>query len=279
VTGDQPATPAPDWAATSGDIWARRWRDTDAALEPLSPHLLSTIVGNAPAGPFRAFEIGCGPGSTTTAVADACPGATIIACDISPALAAIAEQRTAGRRNVRVVTGDAEAIASSEGPFDLIFSRHGIMFFADPVRAFRALRNAANPGAALVFSCFQNWDLNPWASEVAAAAAGRVLPKPGREPSGFAFADPDYVREIFRSSGWANAEPEAVEFQYVAAEGPDEALSFVTELGPASRILQAMPEEERGDATERMRAVVDSHFNGTAVVFPAAAWIWRATAA
>ena len=275
------AAAVPEWATTSGDIWARRWRDTDAALEGLSPHLLAAIAAAAPSGPFKAFEIGCGPGSTTMDVADACPEAEIIACDISPALAAVAEQRTSDRRNVHVALGDAEDVASSQGPFDLFFSRHGVMFFPDPVRAFRTFRNVANPAGSLVFSCFQSWDSNPWASQLACAAAGRVLPPPGREPSGFAFAEPDYVLEILSSSGWLHAEPRAVAFRYVAGEGEDaveKASSVLSDIGPASRITQSLPEEERSAARDRMRGVIEQHFDGAAVTFPAAAWIWRAKA-
>jgi SAM-dependent methyltransferase len=270
-----------DWASASGDIWARRWRDTDLALAALSLPLRSAIVDRAPAAEFEAFEIGCGPGSTTIEVADSCPRAAILACDISPSLAAIAQERAVGHGRIRVVVGDAEQVASEQGPFDLLFSRHGVMFFGDPVRAFGALRRAANPGAAFVFSCFQAWDSNPWASELANAAANRIQPAPGREPSGFAFADPDHVLSILNASGWAEGAPEAVAFDYVAAEGEDaveRALSFMAELGPASRVLQSLRETERGAASERMRRVIERQFDGSAVIFPAAAWIWRAAA-
>jgi SAM-dependent methyltransferase len=279
--GDSPAA-VPEWATTSGDVWARRWRDTDAALDGLSPHLLAAIAAVAPATPFTAFEVGCGPGTTTIAVAERWSDAAITACDISPSLARIAKHRTAALDNVRILTGDAEALAAGEGPFDLFYSRHGVMFFPDPVTAFAALRATAKPGAALVFSCFQGWSVNPWASEVADAAAGRALPAPGREPSGFAFADPEYVQSILDASHWAEAVPEPVHFRYIAGRGDaavDESLAFFAELRPASRVLQSLPEPERPAAIDRMRAVLERYRDGDAVVFPAAAWIWTATAA
>ena len=273
------ASLAPQWATTSGDVWARRWRDTDAGLAGLSPHLLKAITRCAPTGPFSAFEVGCGAGSTAMAIAESCPDAKITACDISAALVQVAQKRTATSPGIRVLLGDAEALGPCEGPFDLIFSRHGVMFFADSVGAFRSLRRAANPGASLIFSCFRDWASNPWASELASAAAGNALPAPGRESGGFAFADPDYVLEILSSSGWAEAEPQAVDFQYVAAEGDaavEHAFSFFAEIGPASRIVQSLPEGERAGALERMRSVIENQFDGAAVAFPAAAWIWRA---
>lgn len=273
------APPSSQWAAASGDAWARRWKDTDAALDALSPFLLGSVAASVPDGQFSAFEVGCGPGTTTLALADAFPGAEITACDISRSLVEIARERTGDRNPIRVVLGDAEAFASSNGTFDLIYSRHGVMFFDEPVRAFAAFRSAANRGAALTFTCFQSWDLNPWASELAEAAAGHELPKPGREPGGFAFADPDYVRQIVTSSGWAAAEVQPIPFDYFAGATPEGALAFLSELGPASRVFQSLPDEDRPGAVERMRAIIDAHCSESGVVFPAAAWLWRAKGA
>lgn len=268
---------ASDWATANGDIWAERWPETDRALAGLSPHLLSAVLHAAPAEGFRAFEVGCGAGSTSLALAEARPDAAIIACDLSPALSRLAKERTVGRPGVRVVTGDAQLLAPREGQFDLFYSRHGVMFFPDPVQAFSALREAANPHAALVFSCFQDWTANPWASELASAAADRTLPPPGREPSGFAFAEPAYVKGILGSSGWEATEPRPVSFDYVAGD-TEEALSLLSAIGPASSVLRALPEEQRQAARQRMGGIVEAHFDGNAVTFPAAAWIWSSRA-
>lgn len=275
------ATGVLQWSTKSGSVWARRWRDTDRGLAGLSPHLLSTVESCAPGRPFRAFDVGCGPGTTTLEVAVACPEAEIIACDVSSDLAAIARERSSGIPRIRIVEGDAEDLAGSEGPFDLFFSRHGVMFFPDPVGAFRRLRAAANPGAAMVFSCFQDWELNPWASELTMAAAGKPLPPPGREPSGFAFSEPAYVREILEASGWTDANPRDVRFDYVAGDGPDpvgSALSLFGELGPASRLIESLSDDDRGAALERMRRIIERHQPNGKVIFPAAAWVWSAKA-
>lgn len=271
-----------DWASKSGDQWAARWRDTGRALAPVGAALNAAVVEAAPDRPFDAFDIGCGAGDSSLALAASRPDARIIGADLSPALIEIAKERASTRVLATFVVGDAVATAQRDGPFDLFLSRHGVMFFDDPTAAFRSLRGAAREGASLVFSCFQGWDANPWASELASAAAGRELPPPGREPSGFAFADPTYVTGLLESGGWAVRRPRAVAFDYVAGEGEgavEQALDFLTAIGPASAVLRDLPAQDRPAAAERMREVIARHSSDGKVRFPAAAWIWTAAPA
>ena len=83
------------------------------------------------------------------------------------------------------------------------------------------------------------------------------------------------------SAGWTDVEWRAVPFRYVAAGGDEavaEALSFLGEIGPASRVFRELPEHERGGAMDRMRAVIERHFDGATVEFAADAWIYSAGA-
>lgn len=269
---------SPQWATVTGDIWAERWRELERGLAGVAEQLDRSILAAAPPGPFRALDIGCGAGSTSLALASARPDATIIACDLSPSLAKVAEGRLAGT-SARVVPGDAVQIAADEAPFNLLFSRHGVMFFADPVAAFSVIRRAACPGAALVFSCFENWAANSWASDLASAAAGQRVDPPGREPGGFAFADDDYVRSILESAGWIDAARQSIPFRYVAGSGVGavpQALSLLCAVGPASIVLRDLDGDDRDQAVERMRAVIERHFDGSSVAFPAVASLWTA---
>jgi ubiquinone/menaquinone biosynthesis C-methylase UbiE len=272
---------SPDWSGASGDAWAMRWQETDRALRPLAEVLDAAILAAAPPGPFRALDIGCGPGSTSLALAAARPDSTIVGCDLSPALVELAAKRAHGLPNVRFHVGDAQSIAAAERPFDLFLSRHGVMFFEDPRQAFATFRAAATVQGRLVFSCFQDWQANPWASELAMAAAGKRVPAPGREPSGFAFAEVDYVAEIVASAGWAELEHRPVNFGYVAGEGPgasEEALAFLSEVGPASRLMRGCDDGDRPAASARMRQLIERYRKEERVEFPAAAWLWSAKA-
>ncbi|MET0307382.1 MAG: class I SAM-dependent methyltransferase [Sphingomonas sp.] len=270
-----------DWQGAVGDVWAEEAQRTDRSFEGLAPALNAAIVAAAPAGPIDALDIGCGAGITSIAFADARPDARITGIDISPNLVTLARARLEGRRNLAFVVGDAVQEAPRHGPAQLLFSRHGVMFFLDPVAAFAALHAAAAPGARLIFSCFRAIDRNPWAALVATAAGS--APAPGRPdmPGPFAFADPALVTPILTAAGWNGVTCAPVDYAYRAGQGDDpvaDAVAFFTRIGPTARLLHDMPAGERPATLARVEAVLAEHRSGDTVEFPAAAWIWSAHA-
>lgn len=175
------------------------------------------------------------------------------------------------------VHGDAVAGASKCAPVDLYVSRHGVMFFDDPVAAFTTFRNAASPGCRIIFSCFRDWTLNGFAYEMT-RISDNVAPIAGA-PGPFAFADKDKVARILTDSGWKNAEAEAVDISYIAGEGDDpvgDAVSFMLRIGPASRAIADAAEDQRPELIDELRRICEEHRQGDRVLFPAAAWIWSA---
>jgi SAM-dependent methyltransferase len=261
-----------EWEGGVGRTWAAEWQRTDRSFAPLTARLLEAIAalpGNT------IVDIGCGAGELSLALAQARPQADVTGLDISPDLVEVASRRAEGLANCTFVLGDAATAQPASAAPDLYVSRHGVMFFADPVAAFAHLAEVAAPGAALCFSCFRSATENPWASGIA-----RLLPgsPPGDPlaPGPFAFADPDRVRTILASAGWGKPTVDAVDFRYIAGSGPRaaaEACDFFSRIGPAARAMREMPEPERDSFRERLRGFVAEHSANGEVAFPAAAWI------
>ena len=164
-------TEARDWIGRVGGTWASEWQRTDRSFGDLARRLDAAILDLAPET-GRALDIGCGAGATSLALAAARPRLAITGVDLSPAQLTVARQRAAGHANLDFVEGDVLAVATKRAPIDQFVSRHGVMFFADPVAAFAALHAAAAPSAPLVFTCFRTMAENRWASEIAAAVTG-----------------------------------------------------------------------------------------------------------
>jgi len=275
-------TDADQWRGRVGEVWAEEWRRTDRSFAGLAPLLDAAILAVAPER-SAALDVGCGAGTTGLALAAARPGLRVTGVDLSAELVAVAAERAAAVPNFDAEVADVSAPSASlvARRFDLAVSRHGVMFFADPVAGLSAIRRLLEPGARLVFSCFQSPARNAWATELGPAVAGTLPALSGHAPGPFAFADPDRVAALLDAAGWTHAEVHAAEWRYVAGEGADpvaDALGFATRIGPAARALAEVPAGERDAAFARLRAALDRRRTGTTVDFPAAAWIWTARA-
>ncbi|MBY8827282.1 class I SAM-dependent methyltransferase [Hephaestia mangrovi] len=273
-------TEARDWTGRVGDVWAAEWQRTDRSFGDLAVRLDAAISAAAPdAG--RALDIGCGAGSTSLALARARPQLAVTGADLSPALLAVARQRAASLANLEFVEGDVLATAARRRPIDLMVSRHGVMFFADPVAAFAAFHAAAAPGARLVFTCFRSPAENAWTQDVAVAVTGSPPQPRGTAPGPYAFADRDRVATILASAGWSAAEAQAVDYLHRTGAGDDpvaDSLAYFQRIGSMAPILREMPPAQRAVALDAIAAVCARYRHGDAVDFPAAAWLWSARA-
>lgn len=301
-------TTVADWSGRLGEVWAEEWPRTERALSGLAPALERAILAVAPER-GRFLDIGCGVGSTGLAIARARPKAHVTGVDLATDLVAIARRRSAGIPNAMFAAADVLELLGrshachpglepgsrfvSDGQhsgipgrargddqkkpeFDLFFSRHGVMFFADPVAAFRAFQSAATPGAPLVFTCFAAAADNPWATLVTEPPA----PAAGYAPGPFAFADAEVTRAILEAAGWTIA-VERVEFTYRAGEGDDpvaDALAFLTRIGPAASAMRDAAPQEREALRARLTEQLERRRRGSAIDFPAVAWLWTARA-
>ena len=267
---------ATEWEGQTGEAWAAEWRRTDRTLAPLNEALLARAL------PFegrRILDVGCGAGATSFAFADALPGAEVTGLDLSAALVDAARARTEGRANVRFVQGDAALWSPDDGRFEMIVSRHGIMFFADAVAAFTHL-HALAPRGRLLFSCFRAAAENEWMAAMRALIARHApealaLPEPAAGP--FALADPARIEDILRGAGFAPPVIEPFDFDFIAGAGPDplaDAIAYFRRIGPMARLLAAMESESAKAAfLVDLKAVAATRLRADGVVFRAAAWI------
>lgn len=276
-------TDTSEWRGRVGDAWAEEWRRTDRALAPVQQALLDTLLPLLPPN-SAVLDIGCGAGGTSLALAEARPDAQVTGLDLSEALVATARDRAQGR--VTFAVGDASTWVSANGHrFDALMSRHGVMFFDDPVAAFAHMRGLAEPGAPLVFSCFRSLDENRWVAELVPIVARfapeqAAAPPPAQGP--FAFADPDRVRAILADSGFVSADIVSLDLDFVVGEGDDpvaEALTYFRRIGPFAAMLRDLEAGDRDTALAMAAEVAADHLRGNRIVFPAAVWIVSCTSA
>jgi len=273
-------TGARDWRGDVGDVWAREWRRTDRSLAPVNPALIAEATARlAGLDAPRILDIGCGAGATSLALAAALPEARIMGIDLSASLVAAARERAGERPHLDFEVGDASSWTSDRAGFDLIVSRHGVMFFDDPVAAFRHLRTLLRPGGSLLFSCFRARGENEWISAARPlferfAPEALTAPEPAVGP--FAFADPDRIRSILGEAGFVPPHIVPLDFAFVAGAGEDpiaDALAYFRSIGPIAVLLSSLDEPARKEAVEMLAGIAAAHLQCGEAAFAAAAWI------
>lgn len=270
-----------EWQGRVGEAWAEEWRRTDRTLGPVEDALVAeagkrlTGIANP-----AILDIGCGAGSTSLALSDAIPGASVIGIDLSDALIAVARSRAEGRPELGFEVADAGIWTATDGRrFDALVSRHGVMFFFDPISAFAHLRELGSENATLTFSCFRARAENSWAAAlvpIIAEFAPETLAGPPPPVGPFAFADPDRVGAILTAAGFAAPHFTPFDFAFVAGAGEDpiaDALSFFQRIGPFAALIRDLAEPEREAANQRLAEIADAHLIDGRVQFDGAAWI------
>ncbi len=272
-------TGATEWSGAVGSVWAQEHARTEQALAGVAAVLDAAIVAVAPAR-GRAVDLGCGGGSTALTLAAARPGLTITGVDLSAELVAVARARPA-RAGVSFMAGDIAEVLPGLTPVDLLVSRHGVMFFDDPVAGFASLRHGAVAGAPLVFSCFRARAENDWAVSLD-NALDLVRPvAPGYAPGPFALSERATVQEVLTDAGWRDVRLHAHDVDYVVGTGDDpvaDALAFYRRIGPAASVLAAAEPDQRVELERRLGDMLSRRIRDGAVTFSAAIWVVSARA-
>jgi SAM-dependent methyltransferase len=262
------------WNGDAGARWASRQQRMDALLAPIT----DAVVGAARcAGNERVLDVGCGCGDTSLRLAGA--GATVTGIDISQPMLARARQRARDEgRDVNFMLADA-ATATLANDHTLVFSRFGVMFFADPTAAFSNLRHALAPGGRLCFVCWQPPQANPWIMTPMLAARPFLPPQPSQDPHApgpFAFADPDYVGTILAGAGFVDVAITPFAAPVVLGRDVDAALEMVSDIGPLSRSLAGVDAATRTAVVAAVRSTLETNQSPQGVALGATCWIVRA---
>jgi ubiquinone/menaquinone biosynthesis C-methylase UbiE len=263
------------WKGAGGTMWLGAYDRIKRGIAGFSE--IAIEAANARPGE-RVLDIGCGTGGTTAELAKAVgPKGSVLGVDISEPL--IGAARAQGLANAAFEVGDATTYPFEAQSFDLVFSRFGVMFFADPVAAFTNIRRALKPSGRLTFICWRTPQENPWAAVPMRAAMPFLPPmeRPGPEdPGQYSFGDRARVERILTQAGFGALSLEPVDLMLDQGKDIPTVMERIGDFGPLARAFKDVAPGQVAKAKAAIAEALKPHATPDGVKLAGACWLVRA---
>lgn len=271
------------WNDKAAVTWTALQERLDSFFGPVATLALEAA---APVAGEGVIDVGCGCGATVLALADRI-GATghVLGLDVSEPMSARARERIAAARigNAQIIVADASNHVFSQTGADLLFSRFGVMFFADPIAAFANLRRGMRRDGRLLCAVWRALADNSWSNVPLEAARPFLPPQPPADldsPGPFAFANPDRTLGILARAGWHDAKMTShdVPMRFAATGQLEQATEFATRIGMLARVLAEQQPAVHACAREAVTEALKPYDSAEGIVLPGSIWLISARA-
>lgn len=264
------------WDGDTGTFWAEHADEFDRGVAAYRARfLVAAAIGDT----ASVLDVGCGSGQATRDAARAATAGSALGVDLSSRMIEVARQRAVNEQltNVEFTQADAQVHSFPAQNFDVAISRHGAMFFGDPVAAFTNISRALRPGGRLVLLTWQALERNEFIHAILTAlAAGREVPgPPAGAPSAVALSDPDRVRTLLTAAGFVDVQFEGLQEPMNFGPDPDSAFWYLS--GHHASMLGDLDPETRTRALDDLRSSIAAHHTDQGVLYDSAAWLIEAT--
>jgi SAM-dependent methyltransferase len=262
------------WDGPSGAAWVAREVAQNDALRPHSERLLEA----AALGPIdHVLDVGCGTGDTTRACARLAVDGDVLGVDLSTAMLERARERAAAERlaNVEFLRADAQVHPFPARRADVVVSRFGVMFFADPVAAFANIRRGMAAGGRFAAVVWQDFDGNDWLRVPwDALAMGRPLVPPVAGAAGpLGLAEPDRVHAVLEAAGFRGVALEDLAVPFRFGGDLEAAVAMAREIGMMRALLADLDADAVARAVDALRVALGAHETPDGVELDSRAWI------
>jgi len=246
------------WNSGIGQKWVKEDNSLNERFAILTKEFFSRAGINKN---DKVLDIGCG-GGITSFEASKIVGkyGYVLGADISKILLDLAKKNFSSIKNLEFKYCDVQNYNFKKNIFSKVISRFGVMFFENPIVAFKNIYNSIQDGGSLHFVCWTNVMENEFftaAANIIIKHLNKEFPKVTRSPGPFAFSEEKYIKQILDSSGFKNIKVDKV---YTSLSTNDDAAKdgeLLFKIGLAGRLLseENLSEEELSNIKDKIIAM------------------------
>ncbi len=261
-----------DWNSPARAHASQKWRKQSAAM---GAALTEAIVEAAKVEPgMRVLDIACGTGEPSISIATLLRGSgDVTGIDVSPEPLKLANERAVerGLNNVRFQQGDAHALPFADESFHRITSRLGVMFFAEPLRAFGEMRRVLKPGGTATLLTWGPMDQPYFQTTVGTVLRlmpGSAIPAAGLKV--FSFAEAGALASALLQAKFSRADERFVTLPFSWPGPPEEVWQYFQSVAvPFAPVFESIPTARRAEVDQEVLGEIGRYYDGQTVKFTA----------
>ena len=225
------------WNSSMGRAWVNNDSKMNAQLQIITNDLYKEIKIQKGS---NVLDIGCGSGALLPFLSDKVGNSGLVhGVDISNPLLELAKKYHCAKENITFLNADAQSYNFKSLNYDNVVSRFGVMFFADPMAAFKNIRSSMKNNGKLNFVCWSKLEDNDFfvmPLKIVLRHLNKPLPTPSKLPGPLSFSDPDHTEHILKSSGFKSVAIKTVKTKMINYDTIENQIQLFNKIGLAARI-------------------------------------------
>ena len=230
------------WDHTASQKWIQEYDSIKFRLKEVTEHFFKFLprLDN-----LKILDVGCGTGETLTYTSKIIDKSSkITAIDISRSMIEFAKSKLVKQPNFNqyaFIVDDAQTHAFNQNYYDLLISRFGMMFFSNPLLAFKNLCHSLKKGGDIFFCTWSGIRENDFFGIPLITLSNYLdisIPNFNEQPGPMSLSEPKLIRSLLENTGFNNIKINTQKVNLAGFENLDQQLFILLNIGPAGRLFK-----------------------------------------
>ena len=230
------------WDNTASHKWIKEYDSIKFRLKEVTEHFFKFLpkLDN-----LKILDVGCGTGETLSYLSRILDkNSKITAIDISQSMIEFAQDKLSAQSNFHqydFIVDDAQTYTFNKNYYDLLISRFGMMFFSNPLLAFKNLYSSLKKGGEIFFCTWSGIKENDFFGIPLITLSNFLnisIPNFDDQPGPMSLSKPSLIKSLLKNSGFIDTKVVTKKVNLVGLENIDQQLFILLNIGPAGRLFK-----------------------------------------